>query len=109
MTPPEYWRLAKESVAEFWEDSPFQLAAALSFYTVLSLSPLVLIVVAAAGLVWGDQPVRAELLSQIRELVGEAGAETVRTVLERTTRQLRLTEARQIAKDCVFLKYRVSG
>jgi membrane protein len=80
-----YWKLAKESVAEFWEDSPFQLAAALSFYTLLSLSPLVLIVVAAAGLVWGEQSVRAELLNQIRELVGQAGAETVRMVLEGTT------------------------
>jgi uncharacterized BrkB/YihY/UPF0761 family membrane protein len=37
-----YWKIAKESVGEFWEDSPFQLAAALSFYTLLSLSPLVL-------------------------------------------------------------------
>ena len=85
MTRHNYWGLATESIAKFWEDSPFQLAAALSFYTVLSLSPLVLIVVAAAGLVLGDQPVRTELLSQIRALVGEAGAETVRTVLESTT------------------------
>jgi membrane protein len=81
----KYWQLAKKSVDEFFEDSPFQLAAALSFYTVLSLSPLVLIVVAAAGLVWGEQPVRSELLNQIRELTGDAGAETVRTVLESTT------------------------
>ena len=80
-----YWQLARKSVDEFFEDSPFQLAAALSFYTVLSLSPLVLIVVAAAGLVWGEQPVRSELLNQIRELTGDAGAETVRTVLESTT------------------------
>jgi membrane protein len=85
VTRHNYWGLATESIAKFWEDSPFQLAAALSFYTVLSLSPLVLIVVAAAGLVLGDQPVRTELLSQIRALVGEAGAETVRTVLESTT------------------------
>jgi membrane protein len=80
-----YWKLAKESVDEFWEDSPFQLAAALSFYSLLSLSPLVLIVVAAAGLVWSEAYVRVQLLNQIRELVGEAGAETVRTVLEATT------------------------
>ena len=40
MTRHDYWGLANESVAKFWEDSPFQLAAALSFYTVLSLSPL---------------------------------------------------------------------
>ena len=38
----KYWQLARKSVDEFFEDSPFQLAAALSFYTVLSLSPLVL-------------------------------------------------------------------
>ena len=85
MTRHTFWKLAQESVTEFWEDSPFQLAAALSFYTLLSLSPLVLIVVAAAGLVWGEQSVRAELLNQIRELVGQAGAETVRMVLEGTT------------------------
>lgn len=80
-----YWKLGKESVDKFWEDSPFQLSAALSFYTVLSLSPLVLIVVAAAGLVWGEQPVRSELLNQIQDLIGHAGAETVRTILESST------------------------
>jgi membrane protein len=85
VTRHTYWKIAKESVGEFWEDSPFQLAAALSFYTLLSLSPLVLIVVAAAGLVWSEASVRAQLLNQIRELVGQAGAETVRTVLEGTT------------------------
>jgi membrane protein len=86
MTAGRYWKIAKESVTKFLEeDSPFQLSAALSFYTVLSLSPLVLIVVAAAGLVWGEQPVRSELLNQIRGLIGHAGAETVRTVLESTS------------------------
>ena len=81
----DYWRFIEETVTEFLEDSPFQLAAALSFYTLLSLSPLILIVVAAAGLVWGQQPVRTQLLNQIQQLVGEAGADTVRTVLEHTT------------------------
>jgi membrane protein len=85
VTRRTFWKLAKEAVAEFWEDSPLQLAAALSFYTLLSLSPLVLIVVATAGLVWGEPSVRAELLTQIQELVGQAGAETIRMVLEGTT------------------------
>ena len=47
------WSLTKELVVKFFDDSPFEMSAALSFYTVLSLSPLLLIVVAAAGLVWG--------------------------------------------------------
>src|SRR5262245_61315613 len=84
VTRHAYWNIAKESVGEFWDDSPFQLAAALSFYTLLSLSPLVLIVVSAAGFVWSEASVRTQLLNQIRELVGQAGAETVRTVLEGT-------------------------
>jgi Virulence factor BrkB len=80
----EYWALTKETLGEFLDDSPFQLAAALAFYTLLSLSPLVLIMVTTAGVVWGEPAVRAELLYQIRELVGNAGAETVRMVLENT-------------------------
>ncbi len=75
------WRLTKELVVKFFDDSPFEMSAALSFYTVLSLSPLLLIVVAAAGLVWGEEPVRAEILSQMRALVGAEGAEVVSTVL----------------------------
>jgi membrane protein len=85
MIPRTLWTLGEEAVIKFFDDSPFQFSAALSFYTVLSLSPLVLIVVAAAGLVWGEQPVRSELVSQIGDLIGQDGADTVRTVLERTT------------------------
>ncbi len=67
---------------KFLGDSPFEMAAALSFYTVLSLSPLVLIVVSAAGLVWAEASVRAEILNQMGALIGPAGADAVRTVLD---------------------------
>ena len=82
--PATVWRLAWNSIEKFLADSPFEMAAALSFYTVLSLSPLLLIVVSAAGLVWGEDSVRAEILNQMRALIGPAGAETVRTVLDRS-------------------------
>ena len=80
--PATVWRLAWNSLEKFLADSPFEMAAALSFYTILSLSPLLLIVVSAAGLVWGEDSVRAEILNQMRALIGPAGAETVRTVLD---------------------------
>ncbi len=82
--PATIWRLGWESLDKFLADSPFEMAAALSFYTVLSLSPLLLIVVSAAGLVWGEDSVRAEILNQMRGLIGPAGADTVRTVLDHT-------------------------
>lgn len=80
--PGAAWRLSWEVVAKFLGDSPFEMAAALSFYTLLSLSPLVLIVVSAAGLVWGEESVRAEILNQMGALIGPAGADAVRTVLD---------------------------
>ena len=47
--PGVAWRRFWEVVAKFLADSPFEMAAALSFYTVLSLSPLVLIVVSCTS------------------------------------------------------------
>ena len=79
--PATMWRIGRDAVLKFLSDSPFEMAAALSFYTVLSLSPLLLIVVSAAGLVWGEESVRTGILNQMSELIGPAGAETVRTVL----------------------------
>jgi membrane protein len=72
----------RDAIFKFLTDSPFEMAAALSFYTVLSLSPLLLIVVSAAGFVWGEESVRVEILNQMRALIGPAGADTVRTVLD---------------------------
>jgi len=76
--------MARDAVGEFLDESPFQLAAAVSFFTLLSLSPLVLVVVGAAGLVWSADAVRTQLLAQIEQLIGPAGAETVSTVLTNT-------------------------
>jgi membrane protein len=76
------WSLARDTVTAFLDESPFQQAAALSFYTLLSLSPLVLIVVGVTGLVWSEAAVREQLLNQIAQLVGPAGAETIGTVLK---------------------------
>lgn len=80
--PGVAWRRLWELVAKFLGDSPFEMAAALSFYTVLSLSPLLLIVVSAAGLVWGEESVRVEILTQMEALIGLAGADAVRAILD---------------------------
>jgi membrane protein len=58
-----------------------ELAAALSYYTLLSLAPLVLVVVALAGLVFERAAVESKLVAEMRELVGAAGAEVTHTVL----------------------------
>lgn len=72
--------IAWESLRDFFNEDPFQLAAALSYYTLLSIAPLLLVMTGAAGLLLGEDQVREALVDQVRELVGPEGAELLRTV-----------------------------
>lgn len=69
-----------ESLQNFFAGDNFQLAAALSYYTLLSIAPLLLVLTGAAGLMLGEDQVRAALISQVRDLVGEEGATLLQTV-----------------------------
>lgn len=70
----EVWR-------KFWADDPFSLAAALAYYTLLSLAPLLLVVVGVAGLLFGQAAARGALLKQAQGYLGPQGASAVTTLL----------------------------
>lgn len=72
--------IAWESLRDFFASDPFQLAAALSYYTLLSIAPLLLVLTGATGLLLGEDRVREALVDQVRELVGTEGADLLRTV-----------------------------
>jgi len=71
----------KEIAREYWANRPMELAAALSYYTLLSVAPLVLMTVAVAGLVFEHTAVEGRIIAEMRLLVGDEGAEVVQTVL----------------------------
>jgi membrane protein len=71
----------KELAREYWANRPMELAAALSYYTLLSLAPLVLMAVAVAGLIFDRAIVEGKIVTEIRLLVGAEGSEVVQTVL----------------------------
>lgn len=75
------YELLKDAGLEFWRDNGPRLAAALAYYTALSLAPLLVVVIAIAGFVFGEEAARGELAHQIRELVGAQGAEAVQMML----------------------------
>jgi membrane protein len=75
------WHLIRETGAQFWRHRGPRLGAALAFYTALSLSPLLLVVVAIAGAVFGEQAARGEIADQIRDMVGNEGAEAIQAML----------------------------
>ncbi|MFM2348037.1 MAG: hypothetical protein RL654_2790 [Pseudomonadota bacterium] len=74
------------------DDAPTQ-GAALAYYTLFSIAPTLLIAIAVAGLVFGEEAARGEILGQLRGLVGEEGAATVQTLLA----SLRLPETGGLA------------
>ena len=81
MTVGKIWQLLRRTAVEFWTDNAMRLGAALAFYTALSLSPLLLIVIALAGLFFGEAAARGELVGQLRGLIGDEGAQTIETML----------------------------
>jgi membrane protein len=71
-----------KQVAKAWsEDRVPSMGAALAFYTTFSLAPLLLIVMAVAGLVFGEEAARGQIQSQLRSLMGEQGAGAVQALL----------------------------
>lgn len=81
--PLRRWgELVKQAVSDWLAHGAMMHAAALAFYAILSLAPLIVLVMAVAGLVWGEQAAEGELLEQTREMVGEEGATVIQTVVQ---------------------------
>jgi len=77
----EVVQLGKETLDHWVEDKVGALAAALSYYALFSLAPLVLIVVGVAGLVFGTKAAEGELYDQISALIGGDGAAAVQSLM----------------------------
>jgi membrane protein len=72
-----------KSAGKNWvDDYAPSMGAALSYYTVFSMSPLLIIVIAIAALVFGEHAAQSELLNQIRTLLGDQGAKAIELMLE---------------------------
>jgi len=78
------WNLIRETLKESIDDSLLRLSAALSYYAVFSLAPLLLIVVSIAGLVFGDDAAAGVLSGQLTATMGQQAAETVQEMIARS-------------------------
>jgi uncharacterized BrkB/YihY/UPF0761 family membrane protein len=76
------WSLLKSAVDGFLRHKSARLGAALAYYSVFSLGPLLLIVTAIAGFFFGADAVRGSLISQFRSLLGETGSQAVEAMLK---------------------------
>ena len=74
--------LLKETAVEWQEDNAMRLAAALSYYTVFSLAPLMLAAISVAGLVFGEEAATGKIFAQLNSTLGPAVAESVQQMVQ---------------------------
>jgi len=82
MTVDDLWGVIKTAVSGWIDDYAQSMGAALAYYTMFSMAPLLLIVISIAGLVFGDEAARGEIFSQLEGMLGPSGALAVQGLLE---------------------------
>jgi membrane protein len=77
----EAWKMIKDTVLSFIEDSALSRGAAIAFYTVTSIAPVLLIVVAIAGLVFGREAAQNAISGQLTGLMGQQTADVLQAAI----------------------------
>ena len=76
------WHVLKQAGSDWMEDNAARMGAALAFYSILSLAPLLLIALGIAGLVFDEADARSRLTAQLSELVGQQGGAAIHAMLK---------------------------
>jgi membrane protein len=80
------WRLTYESVNEWINDRASRKGAALAFYTVFSLAPILILSIAIAGLFFGQEAARGEIFEQVKGLLGNDAAAAIQAMIYNASR-----------------------
>jgi len=81
------WRTVRDGVAQWIEDQPFQLAAALSYYTLFSLAPLLIIAITVAGFAFGREAAQNQIVGSLQGMVGEESAKAIQGMIQNASSQ----------------------
>jgi membrane protein len=76
--PALFWTAARA----WWDDDAIRLGASLAYYTLFALAPILLVATAVAGLAFGAEAARGQIVGQLDQLVGRDGAHAVQSLLE---------------------------
>jgi len=76
-----FFPLLKATFVEWQEDKVPRLAAALAYFTVLSLAPLLILVISIAAVFFGEEAARGQIFGQLQGLLGQAGAEAIEATI----------------------------
>jgi membrane protein len=78
----QMWALIKTAATSWSDDYAPSMGAALAYYTMFSIAPLLLIVISIAGLIFGEEAARGEIFGQLQGMMGEEGAAAIQGLLQ---------------------------
>jgi len=78
----QQWQMIKLAVKAWVDDYAPSMGAALSYYTLFSLAPMLIIVIAVAGMVFGQEAAQGQIVAQLRGIMGQEGAVAVEGMLK---------------------------
>ncbi|MBA2676421.1 YihY/virulence factor BrkB family protein [Ramlibacter sp.] len=81
MQPKHLFQLFVKAAKAWSDDYAPSMGAAISYYTVFSLAPLLVIVIAIAGAVFGREAVQGQIVAQLSGMIGQQGAEMIQTLI----------------------------
>jgi len=79
---PAIVRIFGAALKAWWDDDALRLGAALAYYTLFAIAPVLLVATGVAGLVFSTDSVRGEIVNQLDQLVGREGAHAVQSLLD---------------------------
>jgi membrane protein len=81
MSMADAWGVLKRAVSAWIDDRAPSMGAAIAYYTVFSLSPMVILVIAIGGLFFGEEAARGAVVGEFGGLMGQQGAEALQSMV----------------------------
>ena len=77
----KFWLILRQTFTEFFNDHALKFSASLSYYTIFSLGPVLIIIISLAGIFFGKDAVEGKMYGQIQGLVGSAAALQIQDII----------------------------
>ncbi len=77
-----FWRILKRAATDFLADNGMKLSASLSYYTIFSIGPILIIIISLAGIFFGREAVQGRIYWQIKGLVGSSAALQIQEIIQ---------------------------
>ncbi|HEX8270468.1 MAG TPA: YihY/virulence factor BrkB family protein [Flavobacterium sp.] len=81
-TLQDFWKLLKNTIKGFGDDRGMKLSASLSYYTIFSLAPLLLLLISLAGAFFGKEAIQGEIFGQLNGLLGNEAAAQIQEIIK---------------------------